>query len=192
MEVTSTGPWSDIIMRSFFVASASSSTSGKPFYGSWNRLLNTMFPVDTMFEVVPQYFPPTISSRDSVDFVILLLIYVDSSPVFIVEVKPPSEFARNSKRQEADSQMRQRFLDIAPELRIPVLHGVSAYGTKIAFYKYNKDANVLEPRRIAPDPETLTDIAPWEWWCWDILEAGGAAKFRQIIDDVKRMCAELE
>ena len=88
--------------------------------------------------------------------------------------------------------MRQRFLDIAPELRIPVLHGVSAYGTKIAFYKYNKDANVLEPRRIAPDPETLTDIAPWEWWCWDILEAGGAAKFRQIIDDVKRMCAELE
>ncbi|KAF8530607.1 hypothetical protein BU17DRAFT_35918 [Hysterangium stoloniferum] len=190
MELTSTGPWSDIIMRSFFVAS--SSTSEKPFYGSWNRLLNTMFPVDTIFEVVPQCFPPTISAHDSVDFVILLLISVDLSPVFIVEVKQPSEFTRNSKRQEADSQMRQRFLDIASELLIPVLHGVSVYGTKMAFYKYNKGANVIEPRRITPNVETLTDTAPREWWCWDILEVEGAAKFRQIIEDVKTMCSELE
>ncbi|KAM6496591.1 hypothetical protein JOM56_007064 [Amanita muscaria] len=175
-------------MRSFFI----STTSEKPFYGSWNRLLNTMFPPDTLSEVVPQYFPPSISSRGAVDFVILLLIYVNTSPVFIVEVKPPAEFIRNSRRQEADSQMRQRFLDVAADLRIPVLHGVSAFGTKITFYKYNKDTNVLEPRRVTPDPETLTGTAPRDWWRWDILEEEGAAKFRQIVEEVKGMCAELE
>ncbi|KAM6499316.1 hypothetical protein JOM56_004824, partial [Amanita muscaria] len=51
-----------------------------------NRLLNTMFPPDTLFEVVPQYLPP---SGDAVDFVILL-IYVNTWPVFIVEAKSPA------------------------------------------------------------------------------------------------------
>lgn len=189
MEHATTGPWSEIIMRSFFIAGASSE---KPFYGPWNRLLNTMFPPDTIFEVVPQYFPPSITSRDAADFVILLLIYVNTYPVFIVAVKPPAEFRLNSKRQEADSQMRQRFLDVAAELRIPVLHGVSAYGTKLAFYKYTKDANVLEPRRITPDPETLTDTAPQSWWGSDILEEEGAEKFRRIVENVKEMCADFQ
>src|ERR1700733_9464261 len=85
-------PWSNIIMHSFFVAG--SSTSEKPFYGSWNRLLNTMFPVDTMFEVVPQ-FPP-VTTREAVDFV-LLLIYVEMAPVFVIEVKPPNDFRYASK-----------------------------------------------------------------------------------------------
>ncbi|RPD81880.1 hypothetical protein L226DRAFT_528111 [Lentinus tigrinus ALCF2SS1-7] len=59
-------------MRSFSIAGAltPSATSEKPFYGSWNRLLNTVFPVDTTFEVVPQ-FPPT-TSREAVDFVLSL------------------------------------------------------------------------------------------------------------------------
>ncbi|KIL57044.1 hypothetical protein M378DRAFT_88406 [Amanita muscaria Koide BX008] len=114
MESVPTRPWPEIIMRSFFI----STTSEKPFYGSWNRLLNTMFPPDTLFKVVPQYFPPSIGPCDEVDFVILLLIYVNTSPVFIVEVKPPAEFVRNSKRQEADSQMHQRVLDVAADLQI--------------------------------------------------------------------------
>jgi hypothetical protein len=48
-------PWPEIIMRSFFVASASNATSEKPFYGSWNRLVTLLVPPDTIFEVVPQY-----------------------------------------------------------------------------------------------------------------------------------------
>ncbi|KIL60397.1 hypothetical protein M378DRAFT_168129 [Amanita muscaria Koide BX008] len=151
-----------------------------------------MFPPDTLFEVAPQHLS---HSSDAVDFVILLFICANTSPVFIVEAKQPAEFipSRNSKRQEADSQMRQRFLDVAADLRIPVLlHGVSAFGTKITFYRYNRDVSVLEPRRITADPETLADSAPGDWWRWDILEKEGAAKFRQIVEAVKGMCAELE
>lgn len=192
MEGTSTQPWPEIIMRSFFIAGASSSTSEKPFYGPWNRLLNTMFPVDTIFEVVPQYFPQSVGSRDVVDFVVMLIIYVNAYPVLIVEVKPPADFRFNSKRQEADTQMRQRFLDVVGDLRIPVLHGVSAYGTKLAFYKYTKNVNVLEPRRITPDPELLTDTAPQHWWDCDILEADGAKKFREVVENVKEMCEAIQ
>ena len=61
----------EIIMRSFFTAGASTATSEKPFYGSWNRLLNTLFPPDTIFEV-PQF--PAVTAREAVNFVIIILI----------------------------------------------------------------------------------------------------------------------
>ena len=87
--------------------------------GSWNWLLNTLFPPDTIFEVVPQF--PAVTVREAVDFVILLLIYVNSTHVFVVEVKPPSDFRFILKRQEADLQLQKRFLDISPDMKIPVL-----------------------------------------------------------------------
>ena len=160
-------------MRSFFIAGASTATSEKPFYGSWNRLLNTLFPPDTIFEVVPQF--PAVTAREAVDFVILL-------------VKPPADFRFISKRQEADLQLRKRFLDISPDMKVPVLHGVSAFGTKIAFYTYDCQTGRLEPGSIATDLHTLIDTAPKEWWQYDILEQEGADKFREIVAAVKQMC----
>lgn len=179
-------PWPEIIMRSFFTAGASTATSEKPFYGSWNRLLNTLFPPNTIFEVVPQF--PAVMAREAVDFVILLLIYVNSTPVFVVEVEPPANFRFISKRQEADLQLRKRFLDISPDMKIPVLHGVSAFGTKIAFYTYDCQTGRLEPGSIATDLHTLIDTAPKEWWQYDILEQEGADKFRETVAAVKQMC----
>ncbi|TBU52058.1 hypothetical protein BD310DRAFT_791557, partial [Dichomitus squalens] len=61
--------------------------SEKPLCGSWNRLLNTLFPVDTMFEVAPQL--PAVTACKRVNFVVLL-IHVRATPVLIVEVKPPA------------------------------------------------------------------------------------------------------
>ena len=152
-------------------------------------MLNTLFPPDTMFEVVPQ-FPP-VTAREVVDFVIVLLIYVAATPVFIVQVKPPADFRLASKRREADLQLRQRVEDIAPDLKIPALHDVSAFGTRIAFYKYHLDSGRLELRNITPDPDVLTDTAPRGWWSYDILEQEGAQKFREVVDEVKTMCQQL-
>ena len=115
---TDAGPWPEIIMRSF-IAKAANVPSEKPFYGSWNRFLNTVFPPDTIFEVVPQ-FPP-VTSRQAVDFVVFLLIYVEATPIFVVEIKPAADFRLRSKRQEADEQLRRRLVDIADDMEIPVL-----------------------------------------------------------------------
>jgi len=184
----SAGPWPELIMRSF-VAGASNATFGGPFYGSWNRLLTTLFPPDTTFEVVPQYFPPMVQGRDSFGF---LVTYIESSPVFIVEIKHPNDFVYHSNREEADLQVCRRFRDCAENLRIPILHGVSAFGTKLAFYKYHKASRRLEPRQITPDPNILTDTAPREWWSCDILEEEGANRFRAGVDEVKAMSANLD
>lgn len=181
-------PWPELIMRSFFAAGASSTTFGNPFYGSWNRLLTTLFPPDTTFEVVPQYFPPTARGWGFAGFVDFLVVYIKSSPVFAVEITHPKDFLCDSKREEADLQLRRRFHDCADNLRIPILHGVSAFGTKLAFYKYRK----LEPGKITPDVDILTDAAPREWWSCDILEEEGANRFRTVVDEVKAMSVNLD
>ena len=179
-------PWPKIIMRSFFTTGASTTTSEKPFYGFWNRLLNTLFPPDTIFEIVPQF--PAVIAHEAVNFVILFLIYINSTPVFVIEVKPPSDFCFISKRQEADLQLWKCFLDISPDMKIPILHGVSAFDTKIAFYTYDRQTGCLEPGSIATNLHTLIDTAPKEWWQYDILEQEGADKFREIVAAVKQMC----
>ena len=157
-------------------------TSEQPFYGPWNRLLNTMFPVDTIFEVVPQYLPVT--SHGAFDSFVLV-IYAEAMPVFIIEVKPPDDFRLPLKRQEADVQIRKRLIDVADDVNIPMLHGVSAFGTKIAFYKYTPDARSMEPRSITSEPGLEPDTAPREWWAFDILEEEGAQKFRNVVEEVK-------
>lgn len=172
-------------MRSFFIAGASTATSEKPFYGSWNRLLNTLFPPDTIFEVSPQY---TTNDRDSVDFVVTLLIFIESTPVFFVEVKPHSDVSIPSKRERADIQMRQRFLDCRQNLKIPTLHGISAFGTKIAFYQMDEATGALAPVQIQRDLLVASPTAPQEWWKWDIVEEEGATKFKEIVTEVKNMC----
>ena len=176
-------------MRSFFIAGTKSTASEKSFYGPWNRLLNTMFPVDSKFEVVPE--SPPVTLHEVVDFLILLIIYVEGTPVFVVEVKPPADFRFPSKRQEANQQLRRRLVDNSVDTEIPVLHGISAFGTKIAFYNYDLATKVTEPRKITPDPELVTDATPEEWWAFDILEEEGAKKFQDVVENVKEMCSPL-
>jgi len=73
-------------------------------------------------------------------------------------------------------------------MKIPVLHGISAFGTKIAFYTYDCQTGRLEPGSITTDLHTLIDTAPKEWWQYDILEQEGADKFRETVAAVKQMC----
>ena len=72
-----------------------------------------------------------------------------------------------------------------------MLHGISALGTKIAFYKFDPDTRYLEPRGVAHDPDFVKDTAPEEWWAFDILEEEGAKKFQDVVENVKEMCSPL-
>ena len=109
----------------------------------------------------------------------------------MVEVKPPADVCFPSTRREADQQLRRRLVDNSVDTKIPVLHGISAFGTKIAFYNYDLATKVTEPRKITPDPELVTDAAPEEWWAFDILEEEGAKKFQDVVENVKEMCSPL-
>ena len=72
-----------------------------------------------------------------------------------------------------------------------MLYGVSAFSSKMAFYKYDQDTERMEPRNITADPEKVKDVAPREWWAFDVLEEEGARKFREVVEEVKEMCGQL-
>jgi hypothetical protein len=127
---------------------------------------------------------PAVTAFGAVDFVVFLLII---TPVFVVQVKLPDNFCPPSKRQEADLQLRRLISDIIPDTKIPVLHGVSVFGTKIAFYHFDRESRRLQPETIAPDLDVVIETVPKEWWHCEILQQEGADKFREVVSEVKKM-----
>jgi len=57
---------------------------------SFNRLLNTLFPVDGPYEIVPQFKSP--GTQESIDFVAIFLVEVNRHPVFFQRLNPPPHF----------------------------------------------------------------------------------------------------
>ncbi|KAI5811151.1 hypothetical protein DFH27DRAFT_605258 [Peziza echinospora] len=50
------------------------------------------------------------------------------------------------KRPEQSRSMRERFEDLGGRVHIASLYGMSSLGTKVCFYKYDKDTGNLWPR----------------------------------------------
>jgi hypothetical protein len=122
----------------------------------------------------------------------LFTVELDKHPVLFILVKAPASFALYSKRKQADNQMRDRFLDLRHDLITPRLPGISAFGTRMAFYDYVAATNTHTPGAISSDPVCLSDVAPAERWSYDLLEANGIAQMRQVTEDVKAMCQVLK
>jgi hypothetical protein len=60
-----------------------------------------------------------------------------------MEIKPPASLLYDSKREEADEQMRRRIRDLRHELAIPALHGICAFGTQLSVYEYDSATSNL-------------------------------------------------
>ena len=75
-------PWPEYIHQSFnsAIISDPGGRDESVFYGPFNRLLNTLFPVDGPYEIVPQF--KSTGTRESIDFVIIVLVEVNRHPVF--------------------------------------------------------------------------------------------------------------
>lgn len=67
--------------------------------GAYNKLLSTLFPVDTDFCVVPQ------TNAFEIQY--------HSKPVLLADVSPREDLATKSKRTEKDRMMRERLSDLA-------------------------------------------------------------------------------
>jgi len=87
--------------------------------------------------------------------------------------------------------MRDRFRDLRHSLITPRLPGISAFGTRIAFYEYVTATHSLTPSAIAPSPTFFGDMVPADRWNYDLLEANGAARMREVAQDVMAMCQAL-
>lgn len=182
--------WPEKIVRQFQAVPPSPKQSD--FHGPYNKLLNTFFPPDSDFTVVPQYLKPLY--RDSADFIFCFEIYLKNLPVFIVELKDPSAILKISTRGEADDQIRRRMGDLAEDCPLPTLHAMSALGTRLCFYRLDTtdlaNSGIL-PLPIARHPTRVNDYAPAELWEYDVMEERGEEKLRTVIQEVIEECTTL-
>ena len=185
-------PWPQWLVNSFESANQPQfATDESVYYGPYIRLLYHLFGgIEGPFEIAPQYHIPE-TPRHVIDIVTLFIVQHNKHPVFFIEVKPRASIALDSKRKQADDQMRERFRDLRPNIVTPRLSGISAFGTQIAFYEYVAATKTLTPRAFTPDPTFLDDMAPADRWNYDLLEADGTARMRQVAQDVIAMCQAL-
>jgi hypothetical protein len=134
-------------MNSFISANQPQfATDESVYYGRYARLLYHFFGIEGPFEISPNRHIPR-TPRDTIDVVKLFTIELDNHPVLFIEVKPHHSSALDSKRKRADDQMRDPFRDLRHNLVTPRLRGISAFGTRVAFF----------------------DVAPAERWGYDLL-----------------------
>lgn len=102
--------WPEKVIRQFSTVPQNPSESD--YCGPYNKLLNTLFPPDTDFVVIPQHIP---DSKNAADYIFMYEIRHENRPVLVIELKSPRHLPLTSKRQEADFQIRSRFTDLAGE-----------------------------------------------------------------------------
>lgn len=112
------GPWPYYIMLSFSRAELSSENN---HLGPWSRLLNTLFPPRSPFDIDLSFFPTKHSEPIGV-----FTVDVQGSPVFFIEILPKDCLHDHLSCGEVDAKMRTFFHDFSSDVQIPVLHGVSA------------------------------------------------------------------
>jgi len=178
-------PWPRQVVRQF--EKVPPNPSEADFHGPYNKLLNTVFPPESEFTVVPQYMP---SSRESADFLVVFEVILEDKPVLILELRSPSDLRYASKRRAADRKVRDRIHDLYADCPLPVLHAVSAMGTRLCFF-HKRGAEAIQPPFIEEHPVLQTDSAPSERWHWDIIEDEGMRKFQDVVEEIKRGCAAL-
>ena len=147
--------------------------------------------ISTEFEGgVDTWQPSGSTPRDSVDFSVIFKVERDRVPVLFVEVKAFKNISSLSARKEADSQIRQRFIDFY-DATPTVSTGISAFGHTICKYELNKEDNFVTPEAIPDSIKYIVDVAPRERWDLDLTTDVGGDRILAIFEQVKsRILAE--
>jgi hypothetical protein len=160
------------------------------YYGPYNTLLSHLFPPAKHFQIVPQCKEPI--TPGSVDFNTTYTVRKWKCPVFFMVIKLFTHLDDISTHEKADQQMRERFVSIIGRNRvISKLYGISAMGTLFSVYEYTKETNTLLPPAITRDATYMTDVTPADRWNYDLLESSAEKKIKVLVEEVKKMCAEI-
>jgi hypothetical protein len=175
--------WPEKVLNGFRAALAQpgSATNEAHFHGCWNKLLCTVFAPDSDYEVTPQ-----LADRPNSGGAGAFVVHLHGRPVMFVELRAPSRLGSPIGRADAVEGMRERFRALAGALALPVLVGVSAFGTRLAFYELDGAARAIRPLRV---PGETDDIGEGERWKWDVLEEAGYEAVTAVVGKVKEMCA---
>ena len=77
------------------------------------------------------------------------------------------------------------------DVEIPILYGLSAIGTRVCVYQWNKATRRITPNAIPIDPDVTSDTAPAAHWDLELMTAEGEERLREIVRHIKEMSAQL-
>ena len=111
--------WPVKVQRQFEIAQAAGNDAlENVLHAPYNKLLNTLFPVDTDFTVIPNF--QEINSTNGADYLVTFEIFLENRPVFVLELKREKEFSVRSKRTAAVDQLRGRLGDLIGNDLLPL------------------------------------------------------------------------
>ncbi|KAF8508541.1 hypothetical protein JB92DRAFT_2652209, partial [Gautieria morchelliformis] len=155
----------------------------------YNAILCESFP-STQFTITPQYITGETPEHTAgvIDFAITYVIELAGldSPVFFIEIKPPTHISTISDRKEAENQVRSRFVQLAHLVKIPRIYGVSAMGKQLSYYAYEKASNTVDPVALPDSTPFVIDTAPIERWGTNIMQDEGRDKFLAVVEEIKQ------
>ena len=141
-------PWPAFVFETFeaITGGVNAPTDGSLFYGPYNTLLTYLFLSTEHYMISPLCKRPP--EGWSIDFTTVFIVQKAFHLVFFLEIKPPGYYTHRSSRADSDNQMRTRFFELVDVVDLPVIYGVSALGTRLCLYSYQRDSNALTPPRI--------------------------------------------
>ena len=103
--------WPAKVQRQIDIAQAAGNDALENLlHAPYNKLLNTLFPVDTDFTVIPNF--QEINSTKDADYLVTFEIFLENLPVFVLGLKREKDFSVRSRRSAADDQLRGRLGDL--------------------------------------------------------------------------------
>ncbi|KAN0118110.1 hypothetical protein V8E52_005371 [Russula decolorans] len=171
---------------------------GKPllYYGPYDKLLNYCFGDSFQYFVAPQSPPSDLGLRDTVVFVVFLVVFdANRHPVLIAEVKDDAWAHKADLRYSADDQIRRRYDAMLGDCPLPRLWGLSLLGTSLRVYCGTVATETIEPDFVPLSRPSPRRILPRDFlegaWDIDILSPEGFNKMKEIITDVLAAAAAL-
>ncbi|KAH9475287.1 hypothetical protein JR316_0012398 [Psilocybe cubensis] len=180
-------PWSSEIMECFQKIKPDLESDFTP--AAYNKLLNTLFPVNTPYTVFPQVHRHEDLSTPTARTT--FTVYYRNSPVFLLDLHAYPTLSRISARENADDHIRIHVRDLLPFCPLPTLHAMSAFGTRLAFYTASA-GNSIMPARMPPTPgQDCQDTTPSDWWDCDLMEDDGAIRLKEVVNKIRNQCENL-
>jgi hypothetical protein len=154
-------------------------------HGLWNTILHYWFPPTDDLDVSPHWIIPdsTVTEDRHITFVIQRQ---QQPPLLLVEVKPPSDFHLDQKREAAITQITERLDVIGPTNQHPRLFAISAVGKRwrASYVANGEGSEGGQPVNGIAAVNSLRSADP-DCWNPDITSDASWEALRSIVETIK-------
>ena len=154
-------------------------------YVLWNKILTYWFPPADVYDVSPHWIIPdsTVTTDRHISFVIQ---NPQQPPLLLVEVKPPSHFHLDQKREAAIVQITDRLDVIGPTNPHPRIYAISAVGKRwrVSYVARGKGSKGGRPVKGIAAVDSLRSADP-DCWNPDVTSDASWEALQSIVETIK-------